>query len=35
MVEGEMKELSEDEFLEALKFGHDAVKNNVLNKWHS
>jgi len=26
MVEGEMKELSEDEFLEALKFGHDAVK---------
>jgi polyribonucleotide nucleotidyltransferase len=26
MVEGEMKELSEDEFLEALKFGHDAIK---------
>ncbi len=26
MVEGEMKELSEEEFLEALKFGHDAIK---------
>ncbi len=26
MVEGEMQELSEDEFLEALKFGHDAIK---------
>ncbi len=26
MVEGELKELSEEEFLEALKFGHEAVK---------
>ena len=26
MVEGEMKELSEDEFLEAVKFGHEAIK---------
>ena len=26
MVEGEMQELSEEEFLEALKFGHDAIK---------
>lgn len=26
MVEGEMQEVSEDDFLAALKFGHDAVK---------
>jgi polyribonucleotide nucleotidyltransferase len=26
MVEGEMQELSEEEFLEALKFGHEAIK---------
>jgi polyribonucleotide nucleotidyltransferase len=26
MVEGEMKEISEDEMLEALKFAHDAIK---------
>ncbi|MBS3913252.1 MAG: polyribonucleotide nucleotidyltransferase [Bacteroidetes bacterium] len=26
MVEGEMAEISETEFLEALKFGHDAIK---------
>ena len=26
MVEGEMQELSEEEFLEALKFGHSAIQ---------
>jgi len=26
MVEGEMKEVSEDEMLQAIKFGHDAIK---------
>jgi polyribonucleotide nucleotidyltransferase len=26
MVEGEMKEVSEDEMLEAIRFGHDAIK---------
>ncbi len=29
MVEGEMKEVSEDEMLEAIKFGHEAIKRQI------
>jgi len=34
MVEGEMKELSEDEFLEALKFGHAAIQAQCAEQWN-
>jgi polyribonucleotide nucleotidyltransferase len=30
MVEGEMKEVSEDEMLQAIRFGHDAIKAQCL-----
>jgi polyribonucleotide nucleotidyltransferase len=33
MVEGEMMELSEEEFLEALKFGHEAIKTQCAAQW--
>ncbi len=33
MVEGEMMELSEEEFLEALKFGHEAIKAQCAAQW--
>jgi len=35
MVEGEMSEVSEDEMLEAIVFGHEEIKNHcrVLNDW--
>ena len=29
MVEGEMKEVSEDELVEAIEFGHDAIKQQI------
>lgn len=29
MVEGEMKEVSEEEMLEAIKFGHEAIKHQI------
>jgi polyribonucleotide nucleotidyltransferase len=29
MVEGEMSEITEDEMLEAIKFGHDAIKKQI------
>lgn len=29
MVEGEMKEISETEMVEAIKFGHEAIKNEI------
>ena len=34
MVEGEMNELSEDEFLEALKFGHAAIQAQCAEQWN-
>ncbi len=34
MVEGEMNELSEDEFLEALKFGHAAIQKQCAEQWN-
>ena len=34
MVEGEMNELSEDEFLEALKFGHAAIQSQCAEQWN-
>ncbi len=34
MVEGEMNELSEDEFLEALKFGHAAIQLQCAEQWN-
>ena len=33
MVEGEMNELSEDDFLEALKFGHAAIQSQCAEQW--
>lgn len=33
MVEGEMNEISEAEFLEAMKFGHDAIKQQCAEQW--
>jgi polyribonucleotide nucleotidyltransferase len=33
MVEGEMHELSEDDFLLALKFGHNAIKKQCEEQW--
>lgn len=34
MVEGEMSELSEEEFLEALKFGHSAIQMQCAEQWN-
>ncbi len=34
MVEGEMNELSEEEFLEALKFGHAAIQSQCAEQWN-
>lgn len=33
MVEGEMQELSEEEFLDAIKFGHEAIKKQCAEQW--
>lgn len=34
MVEGEMSEISEAEFLEAIKFGHEAIKAQCAAQWN-